>query len=58
MLSGVYISTDSGTTWRALANGLSYRMVGSLALSDDGTVLYAGMDGDGVYRLDLCGQAP
>jgi uncharacterized protein (TIGR03382 family) len=49
--NGVYVSTDSGSTWRAINDGLVHRSVNILSLSDDGTVLYAGIEGDGVYRL-------
>lgn len=49
--SGVYVSNDGGTTWNALNAGLDHREVRSLALSDDGRVLYAGTTGGGVFRL-------
>jgi photosystem II stability/assembly factor-like uncharacterized protein len=49
--SGVYVSTDGGGTWQAINEGLDHRAVNVLALSDDGTVLYAGIEGAGVYRL-------
>lgn len=49
--SGVYFSTNGGQTWQTLNEGLSHRKVTTLAISDDGTVLYAGIWGDGVYRL-------
>ena len=59
MLSGVYVSTDGGTTWRAINDGMYFnRFVVSLALSDDGTVLYAGVDGDGVCRLGTPQESP
>jgi photosystem II stability/assembly factor-like uncharacterized protein len=49
--SGVYVSTDGGETWSGLNEGLTHRSVNVLALSDDGTVLYVGIEGGGVYRL-------
>lgn len=49
--SGVYFSTNGGRTWQTLNGGLLHRKVTTLALSVDGTVLYAGIWGDGVYRL-------
>jgi len=49
--SGVYYSTDGGETWSGVNEGLTHRAVNVLALSDDGTVLYAGIEGGGVYRL-------
>jgi len=50
-LSGVYVSTDSGEIWHAINEGLQHRAVNVLALSEDGMVLYAGVEGSGVYRL-------
>jgi photosystem II stability/assembly factor-like uncharacterized protein len=49
--SGVYVSTNGGDTWQALNDGLVHRTSQALTLSDDGTVLYLGTWGDGVYRL-------
>lgn len=49
--SGVYVSTDGGDNWQAITEGMTHRLVKVLSISDDGTVLYAGVDGNGVYRL-------
>jgi photosystem II stability/assembly factor-like uncharacterized protein len=49
--SGVYSSLNGGETWQTLDEGLLHRKVTTLAISDDGTVLYAGIWGDGIYRL-------
>ncbi len=49
--SGVYYTTDGGNTWQTLNQGLDFRNVHYLALSADGSVLYAGTSGRGVYRL-------
>lgn len=49
--SGVYASTDGGGTWHPINEGLDQRSVNTLALSNSGTVLYAGVEGGGVYRL-------
>jgi photosystem II stability/assembly factor-like uncharacterized protein len=49
--SGVFYSTDSAATWQTLTNGLTFLSVRGLALSDDGSVLYAGTVGKGVFRL-------
>lgn len=49
--SGVYVSVNGGETWKALNEGLTHRTTNVLALSDDGTVLYVGIEGAGVYRL-------
>ena len=57
-LSGVFYSTDGGDTWHALNDGLTFRNVHVLALSSDGSVLYAGTSGRGVYRLGTPGKTP
>jgi len=49
--SGVYVSEDAGATWSPLNRGLRTRAVHALAISADGMVLYAGTDGEGVFRL-------
>jgi len=49
--SGVFYSTDGGKTWTSLNKGLLTRAVVSLALSVDGSVLYAATMGGGVFRL-------
>ena len=51
--SGVYVSTDGGGTWQSLNQGLTHTAVKTMAISDDGTVLYASIWGDGVYRLRI-----
>jgi photosystem II stability/assembly factor-like uncharacterized protein len=53
--SGVYRSTDAGNTWIKVNDGLRMRAVNALAFSGDGQVLYAGTEGEGVYRLDNAG---
>ncbi len=50
--SGVYVSTNGGESWRALNDGLTHRTANDLALVDDGSVLYVGIEGAGVYRMD------
>jgi photosystem II stability/assembly factor-like uncharacterized protein len=50
--SGVYATRDAGSTWHAVNDGLVHRTVNVLALSADGRWLYAGIEGDGAYRLD------
>jgi photosystem II stability/assembly factor-like uncharacterized protein len=49
--SGAYVSTNGGDTWQAINDGLIHRTANALTLSEDGTVLYLGIEGDGVYRL-------
>jgi photosystem II stability/assembly factor-like uncharacterized protein len=53
--SGVFFSTDGAATWQTLTNGLTFSNVRGLALSDDGSVLYAGTVGNGVFRLGTPG---
>ncbi len=56
--SGVYRSTDGGQTWIKINAGLRNRATTGLAISSDGRHLYLAIRGDGIYRLDLDGQAP
>jgi photosystem II stability/assembly factor-like uncharacterized protein len=49
--TGVYVSTDGAQTWRPLNQGLDFRTMEHLALSADGSVLYVGSRGAGVFRL-------
>jgi photosystem II stability/assembly factor-like uncharacterized protein len=51
--TGVYYSEDGGQTWTRLNEGLRTRAVNKLAFARDGSVLYAGTEGEGVFRLDL-----
>jgi uncharacterized repeat protein (TIGR02543 family) len=49
--SGVFCSTDSGTTWTAVNTGLTDPWIWSLAVNPlTPTTLYAGTDGHGVFR--------
>jgi hypothetical protein len=50
-LSGVYFTSDGGGEWQKLEEGLTHREVNELELSADGSVLYAGTEGGGVFRL-------
>jgi len=50
---GVYASQDGGMHWMPLNDGLTFRAVQALSLSDGGSVLYAGTEGGGVYRLEV-----
>jgi photosystem II stability/assembly factor-like uncharacterized protein len=54
--TGVYRSIDRGKTWSKVNQGLSTRAVTALSLSADGRFLYAGTDGEGVFRLDLAAK--
>jgi len=53
--SGVYRSTDGGASWTVFNSGLRTRAVNDLEFSADGDYLYAGTEGEGVYRLDGAG---
>jgi photosystem II stability/assembly factor-like uncharacterized protein len=52
-LSGVYRSSNGGAIWMPINDGLRVRDVNALALSSDGSRLYAATEGEGVFRLDL-----
>ncbi len=53
--SGVFVTTDRGQTWRKLDPGFAVPNAAALALSSDGSVLYAGSAvntrGAGAFRL-------
>ena len=51
--TGVYRSEDGGKSWVLMNRGLRMRNVNALALSSDGSTLYAATEGEGVFRLDL-----
>lgn len=49
--SGFYYSLDGGQTWTVLNTGLTNRTIRDLALSANGSVIYAVTSGGGVFRL-------
>jgi photosystem II stability/assembly factor-like uncharacterized protein len=51
--TGVHLSNDHGNRWQDVNDGLITKNVTSLALASDGTVIYAGTSGQGVFRLEL-----
>jgi photosystem II stability/assembly factor-like uncharacterized protein len=53
--SGVYRSTNGGWTWIGVSDSLLPTAVNALAFSADGSTLYAGTEGGGVFRLDGAG---
>ncbi len=50
LLGGVFKSSDRGSTWRAVNNGLSNLWIDSLAIDALGGAVYAGSHGSGVYK--------
>jgi len=56
--SGIYYSPDRGESWAKINNGLTFKEVTSLTISGDGTVLYTGTSGAGVFRMVLANKAP
>jgi hypothetical protein len=54
--SGLFVSTDAGKTWRLHNDGLRTRSILVLAVSSDGETLYAGTQGEGVFRLSTRSQ--
>ena len=57
LFSGMYLSEDGGDTWRLLNDGLRTRAVAALSISSDGETLYAGTQGEGVFRLSTLSQS-
>jgi photosystem II stability/assembly factor-like uncharacterized protein len=51
--TGVYRSTDGAKSWTLINAGLRMRAVNVLAISTDGSILYAATDGEGIYRLGI-----
>jgi photosystem II stability/assembly factor-like uncharacterized protein len=49
--SGIYVSTDRAQTWQRISEGLINTSIISLALSSNGSTLYAGTSSAGVWRL-------
>ncbi|MEN8230341.1 MAG: T9SS type A sorting domain-containing protein [Bacteroidota bacterium] len=56
--TGVHYSSDGGSSWARINSGISLRTVTCLSISQDGTLLYAGISGDGVLRLVLGNKSP
>ena len=56
--AGIHYSADAGQSWALINSGISLRTATCLDISRDGTVLYAGIKGDGVLRLVLENKAP
>lgn len=49
--SGVFVSPDGAHTWSKISDGLEITSVISLALTSDGSILYAGTFNGGTWRL-------
>jgi len=56
--AGIHYSANAGESWALINEGVSLRTVTCLDISGDGTVLYAGINGDGVLRMVLEDKAP
>ena len=56
LTTGVYRSDNRGGLWIAINKGLSTRAVNTLAIASDGSMLYAGTWGEGLFRMDLFSQ--
>ena len=55
---GVYRSADGGASWHPVNAGLTARAVKALAMAGNGTLLYAAVQGGGVFRLNACLESP
>jgi subtilisin family serine protease len=55
---GVLCSGNGGRTWHDVSGDLPFRSISSLVVSPDGTWLYAGSDGQGVYRTRVRSVLP
>lgn len=49
--AGVYVSTDGADSWTNITGNLVKKDIRHLSISQDGSVVYAGVNGAGVYRL-------
>lgn len=49
--SGVFKSTNAGATWTRVNSGLTTRAVNTLSLSESGKWIFAGTQGEGVFRM-------
>ncbi|MEN8204144.1 MAG: T9SS type A sorting domain-containing protein [Bacteroidota bacterium] len=56
--TGIHYSGDGGASWARINSGIALRTPTCLSISGDGTVLYAGISGDGVLRMVLGNKAP
>jgi ligand-binding sensor domain-containing protein len=51
--SGVYISSDNGARWIDISSGTPFGSIGALALAVSDSFLFAGTNGNGVWRYPL-----
>ena len=49
--TGVFVSENGAESWRKINEGLTFVSIRGISLSADGSVLYAGAEGGGVFRL-------
>ncbi|OGI08941.1 MAG: hypothetical protein A3I68_03635 [Candidatus Melainabacteria bacterium RIFCSPLOWO2_02_FULL_35_15] len=54
--TGFYVSNDGGINWEQFNDGLLVRDVQGLAITPDGSAVYASTNGGGIFRLALRGE--
>ena len=50
--TGIYMTTDAGSNWNAINSGLTNKAVTSLEFSSDGSALYTGTKGAGIFSYN------
>ena len=53
--TGFYVSGDDGNTWQQFNDGLLIREIRGLAVTPDGSSVYAATNGGGIFRLPITG---
>src|SRR3989338_680262 len=53
--TGFYVSGDDGNTWTQFNDGLLIRELENLAVTPDGSSVYAATNGGGIFRLPITG---
>ena len=55
--TGFYVSANDGQTWQQFNDGLSVREITGLAITPDGSAVYAATNGGGIFRLPITGNS-